>query len=212
MTLPSENITEFRKRINRYAARFKSPKPEITVDCLLEPRDLSTDMPAALAYLEPYGAENPPPVFGLFGVTLEQITPVGGGKHLRLTVSKEGARVQCMRFGCAPERFGYRPGDKLDVVVTLENREYQGNEYLSVCVKELRPGGMDTGNLLSHVALYERARRGEKLSQAQYELLRPSREDFALLYRFLVREKGFSGPLEVLAARLGGLPLCRALL
>ena len=85
MTLPSENIKEFRSCINRYAARMKAPKPEITIDCLLEPWELSPEIPQTLSYMEPFGAENPSPVFGLFGVLLEQVSPVGGGKHLRLT-------------------------------------------------------------------------------------------------------------------------------
>ncbi len=212
MTLPSANIEEFRTCINRYASRMKAPKPEITVDCLLEPWELSTDIPRALSYMEPFGAENPSPVFGLFGVTLEQVSPVGGGKHLRLSVSKGGTKIQCMRFGVSPEQFGYRPGDRLDLVVTLSNREYQGSTYLSVNVKELRPAGVETGSLLSHKAVYERARRGEKLSAKQYSLLFPAREDFARTYRFLRRENGFRGPLELLAARLPEIPLCRLLI
>ena len=212
MTLPSENIEEFRSCINRYAARMKAPKPEITIDCLLEPWELSPEIPQTLSYMEPFGAENPSPVFGLFGVLLEQVSPVGGGKHLRLTVSKNGRKVQCMRFGVNSEQFGYRPGDMLDLVISVSNREYQGNLYLSVCVKEIRPAGIDTDILLSHKAVYERARRGEKLSQKQFDLLYPAREDFALIYRFLRREGGFCGPIELLAARLPEVPLSRLLI
>ena len=75
-----------------------------------------------------------------------------------------------MRFGVNSEQFGYRPGDMLDLVISVSNREYQGNLYLSVCVKEIRPAGIDTDILLSHKAVYERARRGEKLSQKQFDL------------------------------------------
>ncbi len=211
MTLPSQNIDTFRVCINQYASRMKVPKPEITIDCLLELKELSPDLLDEYSYMEPFGAQNPSPVFGLFGVVLEQVFPVAGGKHLRISVSQNGTKIQCMRFGVSPEQFGYRPGDSLDLVVTLSNRQYQGNTYLSVCVKELRPAGMDTGNLLSHKALFEQAKRGEKLTEKQFKILFPSRENFAQIYRFIRNTGGYNGPLELLASCLPEIPLARIL-
>ena len=79
-----------------------------------------------------------------------------------------------------------------------------GTPSLSVYVRELRPAGLDTGALLQSRERYEAARRGELLSAPVWAELFPTREDFALLYRFLREGGGFCGDAGVLWLRLGG--------
>lgn len=211
ISLPVENIAAFQKKINQYAARHKTPLAEITVDCLLSLNELTVELPRELSCMEPFGADNTVPLFGLWGMNLREITPVGGGKHLRLLFEREGQEIRCMRFGVSPEAFGYQVGDSLDLIVSLENRIYQGVETLSIQIRELRPAGMDTGNLLLHVALYERVLRKEPLSEAQMKILFPTREDFALLYRYLKIHGFFYGSCDLLSSRLPEIPLSRLL-
>ena len=79
----------------------------LSLDCRLNPASLSPDLPKALRRLEPFGSGNPQPLFGLFGMELREIVPVGGGGHLRLVCQKHGAFVNCMRFGVKPEECLY---------------------------------------------------------------------------------------------------------
>ena len=55
-------------------------------------------------------------------MNLCDISAVGGGGHLRLTLEKNGAVLTAMRFNTRPEEFAYAPGDRLDLAVQLEAR------------------------------------------------------------------------------------------
>ena len=75
LTMPADKIEEFRQRINRYAAALPGgvPAPVLTLDCKLKPGGLNVEMVQSLAWMEPFGTGNPEPLFGLFGMKLEEI-------------------------------------------------------------------------------------------------------------------------------------------
>lgn len=203
MTLPLENVAQFRHKLNAFAAQQgEMPIPELTLDCRLNPATLQVKLCDMLAQLEPFGEGNPPPLFGLYNMTLMEITPVGEGRHLRLTLRKEDAVVRCMRFGVSPEEFPYEPGDVMDLAVTLDVREYRGEPTLSIVARECRPSHQDLPALLRQQRVYEAFRRGEELSAQERQALLPTRADFAEVYRFLRGNQGWKGPEEFLWLRL----------
>lgn len=202
LSLPPDKIEAFRARINAFAAKIGQPMPApvLTVDCLLKPRELSLDIPRALKYLEPFGTGNPEPVFGLANMTIEDITPVGGGKHLRISVRGDGCTVRCMKFRTTLEEFGFRPGDKVDLAVTLQEREYGGRNLLSIVIRDMKISGMDMDSMIEAYALYDRFCRGEPLSAQEAKRLKPVRTDFVSVYRAL--QGGYCGKPELLFPRL----------
>ena len=213
LTLPAEKLPEFYRTITRYAVSQPAAWPCALIDCVVSPQEVTVELARETAMLEPFGTGNPPPVFGLMDAELSEITPVGGGKHLRLTVTKDSRALRCMRFGVSPEDFPYRPGDRIDLAFSLEEKEFMGKPELSVIVRELLPAGADSGALLRSRARYEAARRGAVLPPAVWEEQFPTRDSFALLYRFLREANGFSGEAEALWMRCGGrLPFGRLLL
>ena len=208
LSLPGGKIGEFRRRINAYAASLKAPMPApvLRIDCLLSPEELTTELPEAMRLLEPFGTGNPEPLFGLAGAEICDLTPVGGGKHLRVGVRKGGYRVRCMRFRTTLEEFGYRVGDVVDLAVTLEAREYGGRKLLSVVIRDMKLSGADTDGLIAGRALYEQFRRKEPLSREQVARLLPDRDEFARIYRTLRQENGYRGSPELLLSRIPGPP------
>ncbi len=212
-TMARENLPAFRRAINDYAASLEEiPAQVVRLDCRLRPDMLSPQIPQQLRALEPFGADNPQPLFGLFQMTLEEITPVGGGKHLRLGFRKQQSRVQCMLFSTTAARFPYHRGDVLDLAVQLTAREFRGAEQLSVIIRELRVSGLEDRALIRDNALFEKYKRREALTPEETARLTPCREDFALVYRFLHSAGGWDGhPLALLRRLGGGLSLCRLL-
>ena len=203
LTLQTKNIPAFRKAINDYAASLGDPMPTqvLKIDCILNPRDLSVEIPQEIHALEPFGMGNPSPLFGLYHVTLSNITPVGGGKHLRVSVMQNGCIVRCMKFGTTLEQFPYRPGDILDLAVTLDAREYNGKNTLSIFIKDIKLSGIDVDAVLADTALYEKSKRGEPLSKNELERLFPNRGAFAAVYRMIRDVNGFCGSPEILLER-----------
>ena len=208
LSIRTAAIAQFRERINRYAAVHAPhmPVPTLTIDCVLHPEQLTIEVPRSIRLLEPFGTANPAPLFGLFGVRLQDITPVGGGKHLRLTVVKDNYALRCMRFGVSLEAFPYAVGDFLDLAVTLDTKPFNGKETLSIIVKDCKPAGLDGAEVLQGLQIYEKGRRKENLTAREVDSLTPNREEFASVYRFLRAKNGFDGPEEVLLYRTCALP------
>lgn len=206
LSLPCGRIDEFRTRINAFAAKAgqSMPVPVLSIDCLLKPRELSLEITQAMRVLEPFGTGNPEPVFGLADMTITDITPVGGGKHLRVSVSGDGCTVRCMKFRTTLEEFSFRPGDRVDLAVTLQEREYGGRNLLSIVIRDMKFSGMDPDGIIQAKALYDRFHRGEPLSPQEAGRMKPKREDFAGVYRALRDGGGYCGAPELLLPRVPG--------
>lgn len=187
ITLKPENIEAFRKRINQYAAEHFSQMPTqtVTLDCKLNPAALSVSMAQSLTQLEPFGNGNPQPVFGLFNMELSNVTPVGGGGHLRLTLEKNGAVITAMRFNTKPEELPYHIGDKIDLAVQLEAREFRGQPSLTVIVRDMKFAAFNTEKNIASLASFEKWQRGEVLSAEDKNRLYPDRACLAAIYRAL---------------------------
>lgn len=187
ITLKPESIEAFRKRINQYAAEHfpQMPTQTVTLDCKLNPAALSVSMAQSLTQLEPFGNGNPQPVFGLFNMELSNVTPVGGGGHLRLTLEKNGAVITAMRFNTKPEELPYHIGDKIDLAVQLEAREFRGQPSLTVIVRDMKFAAFDTEKNIASLASFEKWQRGEVLSAEDKKRLYPDRACLAAIYRAL---------------------------
>lgn len=214
VTLKAENVPLFRERINQYAAQVcpEMPAQVLSIDCKLNPAALSPEMPQSLEPLEPYGSGNPQPLFGLYNMELRQVVPVGGGNHLRLICAKKGVAVTCMKFGTTPEDFPFSPGDVLDLAVTLEAKEFRGEQKLTVSVRDIKLSGLDMDQCIHTYRLYEKLQREEPLSPQEGAELLPSRQDLAVLYRKLVFLKGQGFSAQSLARDLPGFHLGKVLL
>lgn len=187
ITLKPENIEAFRKRINQYASEHfpQMPTQTVTLDCKLNPAALSVSMAQSLTQLEPFGNGNPQPVFGLFNMELSNVTPVGGGGHLRLTLEKNGAVITAMRFNTKPEELPYHIGDKIDLAVQLEAREFRGQPSLTVIVRDMKFAAFNTEKNIASLASFEKWQRGEVLSAEDKNRLYPDRACLAAIYRAL---------------------------
>lgn len=187
ITLKPENIEAFRKRINQYAAEHfpQMPTQTVTLDCKLNPAALSVSMAQSLTQLEPFGNGNPQPVFGLFNMELSNVTPVGGGGHLRLTLEKNGAVITAMRFNTKPEELPYHIGDKIDLAVQLEAREFRGQPSLTVIVRDMKFAAFNTEKNIASLTSFEKWQRGEVLSAEDKNRLYPDRACLAAIYRAL---------------------------
>ena len=166
LSVKPENIDAFRAAINRYARTVEMPFPVQHIDMRLNPRSISAEILDALHALEPFGASNPKPVFGLYSMRLDSVTPLSGGKHIRLNLSRRDARISAVRFGVSPEEFPFPAGSIIDLAVTLDANVYMGETRVNVLVKNVRLSALGDDAYLHALRLYERIRAGEKVSAA----------------------------------------------
>ncbi len=211
--LDSENIDDFKKAVQDYAKTVEMPFATVALDCKLKPEFISADVLDVISALEPFGAGNPQPMFGLFGMTLTSVQPIGGGKHLRLSLRRGNATVSALYFGVTLNDFPYDEGDILDLAVRLEKNEYMGQTKVSIYIKDVRMSGTDDDKYLRSVRLYEKLKRREKLGEKQIEFITPTRQNIADVFRFIRSNKGWKHDLDVLCYRLSsdGSDACRVL-
>ena len=193
VTLPQENLGEFIRQINQYAAgQFDDmPVGSILIDRELDPAEATVATVQSLEALEPFGAGNESPCFLLRDMTLTGIYPMGEGKHLRLRLQRQEAVVTAVYFGMPPQRFPFQTGDRLDLAVALALNEFRGEVKVSVRVKDLRLSGVDQEMVFREKQEYDRFLRGERLRWQSAAQARPAREEAAVVYRFLRESRGY---------------------
>lgn len=189
ISLSSDKIPAFREKINEYASGCDFVPPVLKLDCKLNPSGLTVELAEALKELEPFGQGNPSPLFGVYGVELVRINPIGGGKHLRLIFSKGDNSFQALLFGVTAEQFCFECGDLLDLAVTVSSDVYNGETRLSVQIKALRMSGTDDDRLFGEISCFNDYMAGRPVDAEQ---LLPSREETGSVYR-LIASKPVTG-------------------
>lgn len=206
------NIDLFREKINEYAASLGDVNfPVLNIDCRLNPAAIDKDLLDALSTLEPFGAGNPVPVFGLFNMKIDAVQAVSDGKHIRLMLSKGDTKISAMRFGISPHEFSFKKGDTVDLAVTVEPNEYLGEVRPSIHIKAVKGAGMDDVSVLKGFSLYEKIKRRENLTDDEKISARPEREFMLDVFKFIKACGGWRYDIETLCYRLGdnGANLCK---
>lgn len=184
-----EDIPQFRKKINEFAkANYPVMPPEtLHIDCKLSPFYLDTDLVDNLKVLEPYGAKNPEAVFGLFNVELVNVTPIGDGNHIRIEVQKKGRKFKVVKFKTSMDEFAYKQGDFIDLAVKVSKNIFKGKYYLSIRAVDIRKSKIDDDIYFAQKSDYELFKLGFNNKTEMY----PTREIFAVIYKFLKKNNGW---------------------
>ncbi len=211
--MKSENTEKFRQAIYDYAKSVEMPFQQNIIDCRLKAAAVDADILPLIDTLEPFGAGNPQPTFGLYGMTLTGVQPIGGGKHIRITVKKGESTLTAVYFGMTPDKFLYQAGDMIDLAVRLEKNEYMSQVKVGVYIKDIRMSGTDDLRYLKSVRLYEKLKRKEILTEKQKEYLRITRQEIAEVYRYIKKCGGWYADTDLLCYRLGddGAGACKIL-
>ena len=202
MSLDSVKIDEFRKKINEFAREnfLQMPVFTLKLDRVMDPGELTVENLASLELMEPFGAENETPVFAFRKVLVDGIYPIGSGKHLRLRFKKAGMNFYAVWFGMTEEEFPYKIGEIVDVAATCELSEYNGEERVSVKIRDVRPSSLSQERLFGGNLIYDGYKRGEPVPEEDI----PDRNDLAVVYRFIRALGGYKGELDVLFGRISG--------
>lgn len=112
-------------------------KPVVNIDVDLTSGDLTLDVLDTLRMLEPYGAENPPPVFALRDTVFQSETLFGNlQNHLKINfITSDGKMFECKKWNSGLT--GQKAGEKLDIAFSLEENIYNGKTYLQLMIKDL---------------------------------------------------------------------------
>lgn len=200
--LRCDMIEQFRKRINQYAREFPLAVQRLTIDCKVKPANMGIGILSSLRALEPFGAGNPVPVFGLYNMRLKAIKAVGQGKHLRLLLERDGTVLPAMRFGVSEDKFPFKINDVVDVAVLAERNDYMGRENISLHIKDIRPAGADEEALLDSRVTYDKLCADSFIASELIDAACPERGLISEVFRFIRAAGLWSFSTEMLAYRM----------
>ena len=94
-------------------------------DLWLEPADVTLALAESLQLMEPFGEANREPVFGLKGVCIADVKPLGlEGRHLSVSLRKSGLRAIQWNRGDLVEQLRAESAVPHDVTFTLAISDY----------------------------------------------------------------------------------------
>ncbi|MCR5718176.1 MAG: single-stranded-DNA-specific exonuclease RecJ [Oscillospiraceae bacterium] len=184
-TIKAEQIPAFRQRVAAYAAENHPQMPvmELRSACVLKRHLLVPEQISSLAQLEPFGTDNPEPLFAAENARITEIRPVSGGAHTKLTVTVDGVSCDAMLFRTDPQAAGLRVGDVVHLMAHVSVNSWMGKESITLNVQDFRTSGISQTRILSAMAAYDTYRRGEMLPASYYAAIAPSREECIAVYQ-----------------------------
>ena len=184
-TITRANIPEFRRQICALAAKFYTddvPRTVLDVDCAVSPELLTLHNVDALQMLEPCGNGCPKPVLMVKNLTIDRISMVGGGRHMRLRLCSGHTYLNAIYFSANPQTVSIQPGDLVDVAFTPQVNEFRGTRTVQMNVIDIRPSC--SAECLPDAAPYRDMQRGN-LTAGEAAALLPDRKMLALVWRYL---------------------------
>ena len=141
-TISRKNIQDFRREISAMAAEYYAgtgPKTVLDIDCTVSPELLTIKNIDALNILEPCGNGCPKPVFAMERLTVERITMVGGGRHMRLRLRSGRSALNAIYFSANPQTASIEQGDVVDVAFNAQVNEFRGERSVQLNLLDIRP-------------------------------------------------------------------------
>lgn len=140
LNIRRDKLRQFCRAFSEYYEHNKpAERPTLCCDIqITDPRILDMQGVGSLSRLEPYGSGNPKPTLCILGARLEKITPIGGGKHLRLGISYKGAEFECVFFSHCESELGLRAGDRIDIAFTPQINEFRLRRSVQLQITEVR--------------------------------------------------------------------------
>ena len=189
-TISRENIPAFREAICALAEKYyadSTPHTVLDVDCAIGAELMTIHNIESLSQLEPCGNGCPKPALVLEDMQVERLTPVGGGKHLRLRLRSGRYSIPGIYFSATAESVGIAQGDMVDVAFAPQINEFRGERSVQMNIIDIRPN-CKAACCVDTTAY--RALRNDTLTADHAAALLPERSALATVWRFLTAIPG----------------------
>ena len=146
LSMKPENVEEFRRRFEDYIREHLSVEdlvPELEVDLKINFHDITAKFMRILNQFAPFGPGNTAPVFWSDNIIdAGGSRPVGGHKHLKLTVRQLGDDERNVFSGIAFQKGDLfsriHSGEPFSICYNLEYNFWQGKTTLQLNVKDIK--------------------------------------------------------------------------
>lgn len=210
LTIEKTHLSAFCERFASLAAEANEAElPPRLYDLDISPASLTLRQVQEFALLEPYGAGNPQPLLAWKGAVVEQAAAMGE-RHTRLNCSGEGITHQVLIFGQPREGLDLFEGDRIDLLFEPSLNHFRGTTSIRLICRGWRQSEETDSSelyafcskLLCPTTLADdmKAQWGNRLASTDI----PSREDCAIVYRYLRSAFGYGRRTPTSVRRLVG--------
>lgn len=187
------NVDELRRRLCEYVKKTENENTwvsTVSADMELEALNANLKFAEEIKLMEPFGTANSVPVFYMSDVTIVRSNAIGGGKHLKFTLEKNGIALNGVMFSATYEAFDMSVGERVDIMFNLDVNEYNGMRSAQLIIRNIREAESDMKKLALERDVYNRCINGDICSDLPDVV--PNRDDFAKVYRYLCNLKSDS--------------------
>ena len=196
-TIHSSQIAAFRQAICEKAKAYYTedfPRTVLDADCVIAPELLTLHNIDSLSRLEPCGNGCPKPLLVMEHLTVDRISQVGGGRHMRLRLRNGRHFFNAIYFSATPESASIAEGDLVDVAFVPQVNEFRGERTPQMNVTDIRPScGAEADCCCTG---YRELQKGNLSAELASQLL-PDRATLGLVWRYLAGCK-----------RINEMPMC----
>ena len=157
-----EQVKEALNKSVKEAIGNKELKPFIDIDLEVFPNDIDTEMVEEISQMEPFGANNPSPIFAMKNLKIKEKRIMGENKdHLRLIVQSESKEMTCVRWSMGD--VALVAGDNLDIAFHPQINEYNGNTSVQLVIDDIHSDLLKEEKKETGVKLYDHRRKTDIL-------------------------------------------------
>jgi single-stranded-DNA-specific exonuclease len=154
LTVRTERLAEFTKRFQQTVTSWREENEqqisedsqgerelELAIDFEVTPGYITDNPYRELSKMAPFGEGNREPVFLMRGVEVADLRAIGtDAKHLKmkLILGESKKLIDCIGFGLGQWTEKIAPGDKIDLVFTLDENIWNGRTNLQLKVIDLK--------------------------------------------------------------------------
>lgn len=157
MSIPKENIDEFRRRLNNVTTLTEEDViPKVSIDMGLTLSQINYELIDEISLLEPYGKANPKPTFGMKKLKVVEVKILGKNKNvLKLKLTDGRLYIEGIYFGdiegfenSIKDELGENEYNKvfngisnslyLDIICMPDINEFNGNKKVQLVISNYR--------------------------------------------------------------------------
>jgi len=143
LRIQSDRVAAFAQAFEDYARRCNSDSvtpAALSIDAEATIREFSEQLMRELAWLEPFGQGNPPPLFATRGVRLIAPPRRCGAKndHLQISIQDNTGAVRCIGFGMGPLEKKLLEADCFHVAYKPQYNTWNGSTNLQFVLEDIQ--------------------------------------------------------------------------
>jgi single-stranded-DNA-specific exonuclease len=141
LTTTRDRLPELRVRFERLARErhdAEAAAPRLVLDGDLRLAECDLALADWIERLAPFGLDNTEPVYRTRELTVESLSRVGDGKHLRLSVRDASGTAEAIGFGMGERAAELSRGRRVELAYTPTRNEWMGQARPQLRLKGVR--------------------------------------------------------------------------